>query len=71
MTTLGFIGAGSVAGQVARKAAPLGHRVILSNARGPETPVDLIAELGPTARAGTGSGPTLFSPLPESPSAGS
>ncbi|MCQ8833787.1 NADPH-dependent F420 reductase [Streptomyces malaysiensis] len=53
MTTLGFIGAGSVAGQVARKAVTLGYDVILSNARGPETLADLIAELGPTARAAT------------------
>ena len=30
-----------------------GHDVVLSNSRGPETLSDLVAELGPRARAGT------------------
>ncbi|MGY5121191.1 NADPH-dependent F420 reductase [Streptomyces sp. 900105755] len=50
---IGFIGAGSIAGQVARKTVQLGYDVILSNSRGPETLADLIAELGSTARAAT------------------
>jgi predicted dinucleotide-binding enzyme len=53
VTTLGFIGAGSVASQVARKAVQLGYDVILSNSRGPGTLTDLAAELGPAARAAT------------------
>ncbi|MFC9842614.1 NADPH-dependent F420 reductase [Streptomyces sp. NPDC060223] len=53
MTTIGFIGAGNVASQVARKAVQVGYEVILSNSQGPRTLADLIAELGPTARAAT------------------
>jgi predicted dinucleotide-binding enzyme len=53
VTTIGFIGAGSIAIQVARKAVQLGYDVILSNSRGPETLADLAVELGPTARAAT------------------
>ncbi|MEV6058170.1 NAD(P)-binding domain-containing protein [Streptomyces sp. NPDC052107] len=53
MTTIGFIGAGSIALQVARNAVQLGYDVILSNSRGPETLRDLVAELGPAARAAT------------------
>ncbi|MFE4229825.1 NADPH-dependent F420 reductase [Arthrobacter sp. NPDC056886] len=53
MTTIGFIGAGHIGGQIARKAVELGYDVVISNSRGPETLADLIAELGPTARAAT------------------
>ena len=53
MTTIGFIGAGHIGSQVARGAVAHGYDVVLSNSRGPETLTDLIAELGPTARAAT------------------
>jgi predicted dinucleotide-binding enzyme len=51
MTTIGIIGAGHIGGQLARKAVELGYDVVISNSRGPETLADLIAELGPKARA--------------------
>lgn len=53
MTTIGFIGSGNIGGQLARLAVGTGHDVVVSNSRGPETLSDLVAELGPTARAGT------------------
>jgi len=53
MTTLGFIGAGHIGGQLARLAVFNGYSVVLSNSRGPETLFDLVAELGPRARAAT------------------
>src|SRR6478609_6055656 len=53
MTTIGFIGAGHIGSQVARLAIKSGYDVILSNSRGPETLSDLVAELGPSARAAT------------------
>ena len=53
MTTIGFIGAGHIGSQVARLAIKSGYDVIISNSRGPETLSDLVAELGPRARAAT------------------
>lgn len=53
MRTIGFIGAGHIASQVARLAIASGYNVVLSNSRGPETLSDLVAELGPNARAAT------------------
>ena len=53
MTTIGFIGAGNICSQVARKAIENGYDVVMSNSRGPETLADLIEELGPQARAAT------------------
>ncbi|MDQ0767549.1 putative dinucleotide-binding enzyme [Pseudarthrobacter defluvii] len=53
MTTIGIIGAGHIGSQVARKAVELGYDVVISNSRGPETLQDLVAELGPKARAAT------------------
>jgi predicted dinucleotide-binding enzyme len=53
MTTLGFIGAGHIGSAVARAAIAQGYDVVLSNSRGPETLSDLIADLGPKARAAT------------------
>ena len=53
MTTIGFIGSGHIGGTVARLAVAAGHDVVLSNSRGPETLADLVAELGPRARAAT------------------
>lgn len=53
MTTIGFIGAGHIGSQVARKAVENGYDVVMSNSRGAETLADLVAELGPRARAAT------------------
>ncbi|WLQ07445.1 NADPH-dependent F420 reductase [Arthrobacter oryzae] len=53
MTTIGIIGAGHIGSQIARKAVELGYDVVISNSRGPETLTDLVAELGPRARAAT------------------
>jgi predicted dinucleotide-binding enzyme len=49
--TIGLIGAGHIGSQVARLAIANGHDVVISNSRGPETLADLVAELGPKARA--------------------
>ncbi len=53
MTTIGIIGAGFIGSQIARKAIANGYDVVISNSRGPETLTDLVAELGPKARAAT------------------
>lgn len=53
MTTLGLIGSGHIGGTIARLAVAAGHDVVLSNRRGPDTLADLVAELGPRARAAT------------------
>ncbi|MCK2026328.1 MULTISPECIES: NADPH-dependent F420 reductase [Microbacterium] len=53
MTTLGIIGAGNIGSQVARVAVANGYDVVIANSRGPETLADLVAELGPKARAAT------------------
>ena len=53
MTTIGIIGAGHIGSQVARAAITAGYDVVISNSRGPETLVDLVAELGTSARAAT------------------
>jgi 8-hydroxy-5-deazaflavin:NADPH oxidoreductase len=51
--TIGLIGAGHIGSQVARLAVAQGYDVVISNARGPQTLKDLVAELGPRARAAT------------------
>jgi 8-hydroxy-5-deazaflavin:NADPH oxidoreductase len=53
MTTVGFIGSGHIGGTVARLAVAAGYDVVMSNSRGPDTLRDLVAELGPRARAAT------------------
>lgn len=53
MTALGIIGAGHIGSQVARAAVKAGYDVVIANSRGPETLTDLVAELGPKARAAT------------------
>jgi len=45
-----------IGGTVARLAVGAGHDVVLSNSRGPDTLQDLVAELGPQARAATADG---------------
>jgi predicted dinucleotide-binding enzyme len=51
MTTIGIIGAGEVGSQIARAAIAHGYKVVIANSRGPETLENLVAELGPSARA--------------------
>ncbi|MER5605442.1 NAD(P)-binding domain-containing protein [Micromonospora tulbaghiae] len=51
MTTIGIIGAGEVGSQLARAAVAAGNAVVIANSRGPHTLTDLVAELGPPARA--------------------
>jgi 8-hydroxy-5-deazaflavin:NADPH oxidoreductase len=53
MTTVGIIGSGMIGGTVARLSVAAGYHVVLSNSRGPETLEELVAELGPLARAAT------------------
>src|SRR4029434_92230 len=53
MKTIGLIGAGHIGSQLARLAVKSGYDVVISNSRGPETLSDLVAELGPKARAAT------------------
>jgi len=53
MATLGLIGSGNIGGALARLAVDAGLDVVLSNSRGPETLGDLVAQLGPRARAAT------------------
>jgi hypothetical protein len=51
--TIGLIGAGHIGSQLARLAVSNGYDVVISNSRGPATLTDLVAELGPRARAAT------------------
>ena len=53
MTTIGLIGAGHIGSQLARLAVAHGYNVVISNSRGPETLLELVAALGPNARAAT------------------
>ena len=53
MTSWGFIGSGNIGSTVARLAIAAGHDVVMSNSRGPHTLADLVADLGPRARAAT------------------
>ncbi len=53
MKTIGLIGAGHIGSQLARLAVKSGYNVVISNSRGPATLADLVAELGPHARAAT------------------
>jgi predicted dinucleotide-binding enzyme len=53
MTRIGIIGAGHIGGTLARLFTSAGHEVAVANSRGPETLADLVAELGPSARAAT------------------
>jgi predicted dinucleotide-binding enzyme len=53
MKTIGLIGAGHIGSQIARLAVASGYNVVISNSRGPESLAELVAELGPRARAAT------------------
>jgi len=50
---VGFIGAGTVTGTFGRHLITAGHTIVVSNSRGPETLADFVADLGPSAIAGT------------------
>jgi 8-hydroxy-5-deazaflavin:NADPH oxidoreductase len=50
---VGFIGAGNVTRTIGRHLINVGHTVVVSNSRGPETLSEFVAELGPGVRAGT------------------
>jgi 8-hydroxy-5-deazaflavin:NADPH oxidoreductase len=49
----GTIGAGTIAQALARHLIAAGHRVMLSNSRGPSTLDEVVSHLGPLASAGT------------------
>jgi 8-hydroxy-5-deazaflavin:NADPH oxidoreductase len=51
--TIGTIGAGPIGKAVAVHALRAGHRVLLSNSRGPDTLTDVISDLGTGAEAAT------------------
>lgn len=53
MTTIGLIGAGNIGSNLAKALVTHGYDVVISNSRGPETLADLVAQLGPKARAAT------------------
>jgi hypothetical protein len=48
-----MIGAGKIGTNVAQAAIAAGYDVVLANSRGPESLADLVAKLGPKARAAT------------------
>lgn len=50
---LGIIGSGAIGGTLARLAVAAGFDIVISNSRGPASLTDLVAELGPHARAAT------------------
>lgn len=50
---IGIVGVGNIGGALARHFARSGHELAVANSRGPETLGDLVAELGPQARAVT------------------
>src|SRR5215469_9891828 len=50
---IGIIGSGKIGSTVARLAVDAGHDVLISNTRGPDSMRDLVASLGPHARAVT------------------
>ncbi|HXH39372.1 MAG TPA: NADPH-dependent F420 reductase [Thermoanaerobaculia bacterium] len=57
---IGIIGAGNIGGTLSRLFIDAGHEVAISNSRGPETLRDLVASLGPKARAVTPSEAARF-----------
>jgi predicted dinucleotide-binding enzyme len=50
---IGFIGAGIVAQTISKHVLAVGHRVLLSNTKGPASLASLVKELGTGAEAGT------------------
>jgi len=57
---IGVIGSGNIGANAARLFAAAGHRVAVSNSRGPETLRDLVKEIGHNARASTVEGTAEF-----------
>jgi predicted dinucleotide-binding enzyme len=51
MSRIGIIGAGHIGSTAAKLFIDAGHEVAVSNSRGPDSLADLVAELGPRARA--------------------
>jgi hypothetical protein len=49
---IGIIGAGNIGSALAYRFVDLGHEVVISNSRGPETLGDVVAETGATAVSG-------------------
>lgn len=50
---IGIIGAGHIGGTLAKLFIAAGHKVRISNSRGPETLTELVRQLGPNAEAAT------------------
>ena len=50
---IGIIGSGNIGAALAQLLVQVGHEVVISNSRGPASLKDLVAKLGPHARAGT------------------
>jgi predicted dinucleotide-binding enzyme len=50
---IGLVGAGNIGKALAGHFVALGHDIVVSNSRGPETLVSLVEELGSNATAGT------------------
>jgi predicted dinucleotide-binding enzyme len=50
---IGFIGAGTLTKTFGRHVINAGHQIVVSNSRGPETLAAFVADLGPSATAGT------------------
>ena len=50
---IGIIGAGMIGATLARLFAEVGHQVVISNSRGPESLADLVDGLGPNGSAAT------------------
>ncbi|AXP07128.1 NADP oxidoreductase [Pseudomonas fluorescens] len=53
METIGIIGAGAIGSAFARALARQNINVVIANSRGPDSLAGLVADLGPTVRAGT------------------
>jgi predicted dinucleotide-binding enzyme len=53
MSTIGIIGAGNIGAAFARALSRQGIALVIANSRGPHSLSELVAELGPTARAGS------------------
>jgi predicted dinucleotide-binding enzyme len=50
---VGFLGAGHLAQTIGGALLGVGHQIVLTNSRGPDTLAELVAELGPNASATT------------------
>lgn len=50
---IGVIGSGNIGANAANLFAAAGHRVVVSNSRGPETLEGIVEEIGPGVRAGS------------------